>query len=216
MAPRVANSAVGTNQILEYDSIYNAGLNFRVGDSHYAEPVILAQPLKGYARISLDRKTIDYIPFEGSYGFDSFSYTLISQHGQEGLPKNVYVRLTPNPENGIRITSTKSVFSESDTYITWNVNVPEPGANVKVSITGGKTLANLAYNNQLSYALSSSPVVFYSLTSNPAFNLTGNVILRLGPAVANLTIDSLETLEVTMFSANSGYEIAKGTAVLAE
>jgi hypothetical protein len=216
MAPRVANSAVGTNQILEYDSIYNAGLNFRVGDSHYAEPVILAQPLKGYARISLDRKTIDYIPFEGSYGFDSFSYTLISQHGQEGLPKNVYVRLTPNPENGIRITSTKSVFSESDTYITWDVKVPEPGANVKASITGGKTLANLAYNNQLSYALSSSPVVFYSLTSNPAFNLTGNVILRLGPAVANLTIDSLETLEVTMFSANSGYEIAKGTAVLAE
>ena len=215
-APRVANSAVITNQIMEFDSIYNAGLNFRVGDSHYAEPVILSQPMMGYARLSQDRKTINYTPFAGVAGYDSFSYTLISQHGQEGVPKNVYVRILPSAEVGITVTPTKVIFSEMGTGTTnrleWLVAVPVPGANVRLAITGGTT-SDIDFVGNLLYATKSNPVLNTSITANTVITLNGDIFVRW-EIDNDQIVEPVETVELSVISDVSNVIIASGTAYL--
>ena len=58
----------------------------------YAEPVIITQPVHGYARLTADRQSIAYVPNLNYVGNDTFSWTLITQHGQVGTPKCVYIR----------------------------------------------------------------------------------------------------------------------------
>jgi hypothetical protein len=58
----------------------------------YAEPVILTQPVHGYARLTTDRQSIAYVPNLNYVGNDTFSWSLITQHGQVGTPKCVYIR----------------------------------------------------------------------------------------------------------------------------
>jgi hypothetical protein len=196
-APRVADSAVITNQVLEYDHIYNAGLNFRVGDSHYAEPVVLTQPLNGYARISQDRRTIDYTPFAGKAGYDSFAYTLMTQHGQEGLPKNAYVRINPvDPGSGITIRPTKLIYNyQTDPYIYFDVSISKPGARVTAEIRRGMEESTNVFAGNIEYARKSAPTVYTQVHTNlkgvnnsPVFGVTidsfllaEDIILRYGP-----------------------------------
>ena len=60
----------------------------------YAEPVVLTQPMHGYARLTGDRQSIAYVPNLNYVGNDTFSWTLITQHGQIGTPKCAYFRIT--------------------------------------------------------------------------------------------------------------------------
>jgi len=60
----------------------------------YAEPIILTQPIHGSARLTTDRTGIAYVPNIYHAGNDTFSWALITQHGQIGDPKCVYIKTT--------------------------------------------------------------------------------------------------------------------------
>jgi hypothetical protein len=64
-----------------------------ITNSVYAEPIIITQPLHGYARLTSDRKSIAYTPNTYFKGNDTFSWALITQHGQVGVPKCLYVKV---------------------------------------------------------------------------------------------------------------------------
>lgn len=61
-------------------------LSRRINRSLYSEPIILNQPVHGYARLTTDRKNIVYVPDIGFQGTDFFKWALITQHGQIGIP----------------------------------------------------------------------------------------------------------------------------------
>ena len=65
-----------------------------VSTALYAEPVILTQPVHGSARLTTDRTAIAYVPDIYHAGNDTFSWALITQHGQIGDPKCVYIKTT--------------------------------------------------------------------------------------------------------------------------
>jgi hypothetical protein len=60
--------------------------------SLYIEPVIVTEPVNGYARLSTDRMSMVYLPKNGFVGDDSFSYCLINNHGQ--YSRNYCVNIT--------------------------------------------------------------------------------------------------------------------------
>jgi len=73
--------------------VANVTLDVHVSNGLYSEPVILTQPYNGYARLSTDRRTIVYVPKIGFTGNDTFSWTMMTQHGQVGIPKCCYVKV---------------------------------------------------------------------------------------------------------------------------
>lgn len=64
-----------------------------ISNGLYSEPIVLTEPAHGYARLSADRQSIVYVPSYKYTGMDTFSWTLITQHGQVGEPKCVYIRV---------------------------------------------------------------------------------------------------------------------------
>lgn len=70
----------------------NTIMRMRIGDGLYAEPQVLAQPCYGFVRPSMDRQSLVYVPRPGFQGWDAFGYTLMSQHGQMGLPATITVK----------------------------------------------------------------------------------------------------------------------------
>lgn len=62
--------------------------------SLYIEPVIMAEPVNGYARLSTDRMSMVYLPKTGFAGNDSFSYCLINNHGQYSKNYCVYITVS--------------------------------------------------------------------------------------------------------------------------
>lgn len=68
-------------------------IRVRVGDAHYAEPLVLTQPCYGYVRLTRDRKSLIYVPRPGFRGWDVFGYTLITTHGQIGVPQGFTVQV---------------------------------------------------------------------------------------------------------------------------
>jgi len=117
LSPPQVVSAAGVNAL----GLYNTSLAARVGDSFYCEPIVINQPNFGYVRITSDRKKMIYYPFPNYIGMDSFSYTLMTQHGQAGMTKAVYVKVTSTPVPTYMLTS--------------NVNEIEEGGNVKITLT---------------------------------------------------------------------------------
>jgi lysophospholipase L1-like esterase len=89
LAPPVVVGASGVNNL----GLYNTMLKQRIGDAHYAEPVLVTPPEHGAVRLSSDRKSFTYTPHAGFVGLDSFVYTLLTQHGQTGQPKAVYIQV---------------------------------------------------------------------------------------------------------------------------
>lgn len=71
----------------------NLKVNSMTGISLYSEPVVLTQPYHGYVRLTTDRKSMAYIPDKNYVGNDTFSWTLITQHGQIGDPKCCIVKV---------------------------------------------------------------------------------------------------------------------------
>jgi hypothetical protein len=89
LAPRQVVGAAGVNSL----GLYNTYIAERVGDAFYCEPIVINQPNFGYVRLTDDRKKMIYYPFPGFVGMDGFSYTLMTQHGQAGMTKAVYVEV---------------------------------------------------------------------------------------------------------------------------
>ena len=84
----------------------NSIIRIRVGDAHYAEPLVLTEPCYGHVRLTKDRKNLVYTPRPGFRGYDVFGYTMITTHGQIGRPEGVTVR----------------VFSD-DNYYNWSADL---------------------------------------------------------------------------------------------
>lgn len=59
----------------------------------YCEPVIMSLPHSGYARITDDRMSILYVPNSNFEGFDSFSYTVLTDRGQIANPRCIFVKV---------------------------------------------------------------------------------------------------------------------------
>ena len=72
--------------------LYTTSITARVGDAHYAYPLVLRQPIYGHVRPTQDRKDLVYVPKKNFYGWDVFTYTLMTQHGQIGKPECISVR----------------------------------------------------------------------------------------------------------------------------
>jgi hypothetical protein len=67
----------------------------RVESGLYAEPIVITQPVHGYARLSTDRRKIVYVPDVNFAGTDYFKWSMITQHGQIGDPICIEVTVTP-------------------------------------------------------------------------------------------------------------------------
>jgi len=76
--------------------LYNSHLTYRVGDSLWSDPIAITQPSNGYVRLTEDRRSFLYVPKLNFKGNDGFIYTLITQHGQIGPPKNIYITVIEN------------------------------------------------------------------------------------------------------------------------
>lgn len=78
--------------------LFHTVIRIRVGDAHWSEPLALTQPCYGYVRLSLDRKSFIYVPRPGFKGWDVFGYTLITTHGQIGMPQGITVQVGADEE----------------------------------------------------------------------------------------------------------------------
>lgn len=104
---------------------YNTRIKYRVGDSQYSEIMILSQPQHGYARVIEDRKSMAYMPFPDFKGIDSYTYTLLTQHGQAGLPKSVYIEVL-DQDSTIVPPSDTGLFPRTWPPLGWQPPEPPP------------------------------------------------------------------------------------------
>ncbi|CAB4221233.1 SGNH hydrolase-type esterase domain containing protein [uncultured Caudovirales phage] len=89
LATPVVKTATDTNNL----KLYNTHIMQRVGPGKYSEPIVLSQPQHGYVRITDNRRNFAYVPFPDYEGLDTFTYTLLTQTGQMGPPKSVYINV---------------------------------------------------------------------------------------------------------------------------
>lgn len=75
---------------------YNTEMWSRVGDAIYAEPIAITQPLWGYVRPTHDRQGLLYVPYRNFQGTDAFTYTLLNQQNQMGMPKTITIDVFGN------------------------------------------------------------------------------------------------------------------------
>lgn len=61
-------------------------LSMRIESALYAEPIVISEPVHGYARLTTDRRKIAYVPNAGFEGIDYFKWSMVTQHGQVGDP----------------------------------------------------------------------------------------------------------------------------------
>ena len=218
-APRQANSVTITTQVLASANVYNAGINKRVGDSHFSEPVVISQPQHGYAKISPDRTSIVYVPFPDYVGLDSFSYTLLSQHGQAGMTKGIYVEVTalpvppppPPPPPSLTVVPRKARVDETEDYFEWIVTKTS-SANVDVRFsTNGTVTPNQDFWDQIFYAdlLSASMAIFTPVVGRQPVTLSESVyIVRVGPIINDPFGEPMETIILKVVDTGTGSELA--------
>lgn len=72
----------------------NLTINVTKGIGLYSEPVVITQPYHGYVRLSTDRRSMSYTPNKNYAGNDTFSWSLINQHGQIGEPRCCNITVT--------------------------------------------------------------------------------------------------------------------------
>lgn len=198
LTPRAYRETADTNAL----KLYNSQLRLRVGDSHYSEPMVLAQPQNGYVRISSDRKSMVYVPFPDFVGEDAFTYTLLTQHGQSGQAKSVYVEVMSNqtpppapppappapppppPAPELTVTPIRIDVKETTRYATFTITGGVVG-DVLDFKTSGTAFSGFDYISTLQFSLDGgSNWLFYNATSKP--DIIGSPIL-LRVAIINDT-----------------------------
>jgi hypothetical protein len=222
LATRPFDSAVGVNSL----GLYNTEIKVRVGDSRYAEPVVLAQPQHGYVRLTEDRRYMAYIPFPDYAGLDAFTYTLLSQTGQAGPPKSVYVEVsggisvyppyvsppTPVVANAAVISTNSFVVNEYSTYANWTIlgDVNANGKTVTLSLSG-LAAANTDYVPTLSVSNTGGTTwVTYSTTLLPV--IQNGVLLVRVPLIRSAIVELGESL-ILSAEVQSG-NMAQGIATI--
>ena len=117
---------------------YNYMIRRLVLDGLYCEPVVLTQPLWGYARLTMDRRGLLYVPYKNFQGTDAFTYTLMTQHGQIGQPRVITVDVYSSapPVSHRLSTSHTTVYSGSNLAITLTTISVPPETEVPFTIVG--------------------------------------------------------------------------------
>ncbi len=121
----------------------NSALVNRVGDSLYSEPLVLHQPDWGYVRPTSDRRGLLYVPKLGYYGYDCFTYTMITQHGQIGPAKTVYIKVYADPPPPrYTLSADRILIPEGEAYtITLETESVEWEVPLAFTITGANVTA---------------------------------------------------------------------------
>ena len=133
LAPPQVVGASGVNAL----GLHNTYLAQRIGSALYCDPIVIHQPNFGYVRITADRKKMIYYPFPNFVGMDSFSYTLLTQHGQAGPTKSVYVDVAERLTPAYTLTANKTSVDEGSTVeITLTTTLTDDGTQVPYIITG--------------------------------------------------------------------------------
>jgi len=195
-------SATNTNAL----GLYNTQLRLNVGDSHYSEAMVLSQPHHGYARITDNRRNIAYVPFPDYSGPDSFTYTLLTQTGQAGPPKSMYI----NVVGTITINQNAATFSKTILAD----HLTEGPKTIIMSIQSAP-VAPLVSSIQ---ALAAGPIVAnVTITINDT-SLTPEVY-NIAPDVTTITESGTVTYTVTTTGVASGtsfYWTLGGTMLAAD
>lgn len=221
-ATRPFDNAAGVNSL----GLYNSQIRIRVGDSRYAEPVILDQPQHGYARITEDRRHMAYVPFPDYSGLDAFTYTLLSQTGQAGQPKSVYVEVagnvsvyapyvppTANTSAVPTVSISSFVVSEQSLYSVWVVTVnasANTSANFSLSLSGTAT-ATSDYTPALSIS-NDGANVWTTINSVTPITMPSGTILARVPLIKSTVVELGETIILT--ADVEGGDFHKGVATI--
>ena len=220
-ATRPFDSAAGVNSL----GLYNTQLRVRVGDSRYAEPVVLDQPQHGYVRITEDRRHMAYVPFPDYSGLDAFTYTLLSQTGQAGQPKSVYVEVTGNvstylpyvPPTSNVVTTVNSVsvgsfvVNEQSLYAVWTIDITaNNSAQLSLSLSGSAT-ANSDYMPTLSISNNGANTWDPIYSATPIVVSTGTLLARV-PLVKSTVVELGEIVILTADLENGN--VATGVATI--
>ena len=215
LAPRQANSVAQITSVLKSNHVYNAGLDKVVGLSHFAEPIVLSQPQHGFVRISRDRTAMVYTPFPYYSGLDSFSYTLLSQHGQAGMPKSVTVEvmgtpiLPPTPSTPtVTLAATKSIVTETDSFFEWTLTTGSANLNKDFKFDlAGNTTPGQDYVFSITYAnlISAGSNVFTQYNPRSFVTLTDpSYVVRVGPIINDPKAEPRETLVLKVIDRAGG------------
>ena len=220
-ATRPFDSATGVNSL----GLYNTQLRVRVGDSRYAEPVVLDQPQHGYVRITEDRRHMAYVPFPDYSGLDAFTYTLLSQTGQAGEPKSVYVEVTGNVStyppyvpptanivaHAATISINSFVVNEQSLYSVWIANVSaNTSAVLSLSLSGTATAVS-DYLPTLSISTDGANT-WNTINSISSIAIPSGIVLFRVPMIKSTIVELGETIILTA-EVESG-NIDKGIATI--
>lgn len=168
----VSNRFGGNVRAVNPYGLYNTQIHYRVGDSIYAEPIVLKQPLHGYARISKNRQNILYVPDKDFIGNDVFSYTLMTVHGQIGVPRCVHIEV---------------VIETPLWQLNASPNLSPEGGTITFTLTSNRPVAD---GIQVAYAIVGSGITFADFGGDL---LTGNFVTQNNSAtvVYNVYEDQL-------------------------
>jgi len=180
-------SATNTNAL----GLYNTQLRLNVGDSHYSEAMVLSQPHHGYARITDNRRNIAYVPFPDYSGPDSFTYTLLTQTGQAGPPKSMYINVVGTIIYTYALVSKyRGIYEDTGPIASFKLLTnKEPGSLVPYTITG-ISLADLD-------SINGQPVTSLSGNFKVGRNAEGFLLLTLKAKNDGIT-ETPETATVTL------------------
>jgi hypothetical protein len=159
------------------------------------------------------------VPFPDYVGLDSFSYTLLSQHGQAGMTKGIYVEVTalpvppppPPPPPSLTVVPRKARVDETEDYFEWIVTKTS-SANVDVRFsTNGTVTPNQDFWDQIFYAdlLSASMAIFTPVVGRQPVTLSESVyIVRVGPIINDPFGEPMETIILKVVDTGTGSELA--------
>ena len=132
--------------------VTNTYITMPVGDSLISEPVVITKPHFGYVRYTSDRKNLLYVPNKNFQGYDCFTYTIITQHGQMGIPKTCYIEVYGPPAgmtHAVSSNASRLVGGGVGKFILLTVGVP-PGTQVPFRITSGTDTNSFTWINNYS------------------------------------------------------------------
>jgi hypothetical protein len=166
-----------------------------------------------------------YVPFPDYSGLDAFTYTLLSQTGQAGQPKSVYVEVTGNvsvyppyipPTANVSVpVATASINSfvvnEQSLYAVWIITVSaNTAANFSLSLSGTAT-TNSDYLPVLSIS-SDGANSWTTINSVTPITMPSGTILARVPMIKSAVVELGETIILTAEVENGNVD--KGIATI--
>lgn len=187
--------------------LVNTRLRNRVADSHYSEPIVVQRPHWGYVRITADRRRFLYVPNLNFQGHDCFQYTMITQHGQIGPIKTIYIQVAGNDANISHRLSANvaSIFESRSVEFTLETTGIPPGTLIPYLVISDRKPGyyNFVDNPQpggsyLTDANSHGVFIIGPPTSNANVVITGMSSVKVTTELDEFWTPSIDTIEVVL------------------